>query len=68
VYTDPTITSGATKIKAQQILELRAALAPAYATATGHSATYATDPSLTTGTKVKAAHITELRALVLAIE
>jgi hypothetical protein len=62
-----TYTSDAA-IREEHILEMRAALAPAYLTATGTTATYATDPSLVSGTKVKAAHIAELRALVLAIE
>jgi M6 family metalloprotease-like protein len=66
--TDPTITPGMTTIKTQHIIEMRAALAPAYSVATGTTATYATDPTLVAGTKVKAAHIAELRALVLAIE
>jgi hypothetical protein len=59
---DPTIT-----IQAQHITELRAALAPAYLTATGTAATY-TDPSLGAGATVRAAHISELRAFVLSIE
>lgn len=65
---DPTITPGVTTIKAQHILQLRAALAPAYFNATATTATYATDPSLAAGTRVKTAHIAELRALVLSIE
>ena len=69
VYTaDPTITIASTNIRAQHITELRAALAPAYFNATGITATYATDPSLVVGVTVKANHIMELRALVLAIE
>jgi M6 family metalloprotease-like protein len=63
--TDPTITPGVTSIKAQHILEMRAALAPAYLTATGNTATYATDPG---AGAVKATHIEELRVLVLSIE
>jgi M6 family metalloprotease-like protein len=66
--TDPTIAAGATSIKAQHIVEMRAALAPAYFNAKGTVATYATDPSLASGTAVKAAHVTELRTLVLSIE
>lgn len=66
--TDPTLTTGVTTVKAQHIIELRAALATAYFNATGTTATYATDPSLSSGTAVKRAHITELRALVTAIE
>jgi M6 family metalloprotease-like protein len=66
--TDPTITPGLTTIKTQHITEMRAALAPAYSVATGTTATYATDPTLVAGTKVKAAHIEELRAFVLSIE
>ncbi|HUR82005.1 MAG TPA: IPT/TIG domain-containing protein [Thermoanaerobaculia bacterium] len=66
--TDPTITPGVTALKAQHIVELRAALAPAYFNATGTTATYPTDPALAATAVVKAAHISELRALVLAIE
>jgi hypothetical protein len=67
-YTDPIITAGVTKISAQHIVELRQALAPAYLAATGTTATYATDPSLAAGAPIKQAHISELRARVLAIE
>ena len=66
--TDPTITPGVTTIKEEHILEMRTALAPAYFSATGTTAIYATDPSLVSGTHVQAAHIAELRALVLSIE
>jgi len=64
-YTD---TAEVTTIKAQHIIELRQALAPAYLAATGTAATYATDPSLAAGAFIKQAHISELRARVLAIE
>jgi hypothetical protein len=67
-YSDPTITAGVTKITAQQIVELRQALAPAYLAATGTTATYATDPSLVASARIKQAHVSELRARVLAIE
>ncbi len=66
--TDPTITAGSTRIKAQHIAELRAALEPAYVNATGTPATYVTDASLAAGVTIKAAHISELRNLVLSIE
>jgi hypothetical protein len=66
--TDSTITAGSTKIKAQHVVEMRAALAPAYFNATATTATYATDPTLAAGVKVKAAHISELRNFVLSIE
>ncbi len=66
--TDPTITPGVTTIKTQHVIQLRAALAPAYFNATGNTATYATDPVLAAGQTIKAAHISELRALVLSIE
>jgi hypothetical protein len=55
-------------IKKEHILEMRAALAPPYFSANGSTAVYATDPSLESGAQVKAAHITELRDLVLSIE
>jgi hypothetical protein len=67
-FRDPTVTAGVTKVTAQHILELRQALAPAYLAATGTTATYATDPSLAAGARIKQAHISELRARVLAIE
>lgn len=67
-YTDPAITAGVTKISAQHIIELRQALAPAYLAATGTTATYATDSSLAAGARIKQAHVSELRARVLAIE
>jgi hypothetical protein len=65
---NPTITAGTTTIKAQHIAELRAALQPAYFNAVGSSPTYATDPTIVTGIKVKAAHIAQLRTFVLQIE
>jgi hypothetical protein len=67
-YADPTITPGVTFMKAQHIVELRQALAPAFLAATGTSPTYATDPSLAAGALIKKGHITELRSLVQAIE
>ena len=67
-YTDSTITTGITTVKAQHIVQLREALAPAYFTATGTTVSYATDPSLAAGVAIKQAHVSELRALVQAIE
>jgi M6 family metalloprotease-like protein len=67
-YADPTITAGVTAINALHIVQLREALAPAYLMATGTAATYETDPSLAAGALIRAAHISELQARVLAIE
>jgi len=66
-YSEPTITSGVTTIKAQQIVEMRTALAQAYALSTAPQAAY-TDPILVAGTLIKAAHIDELRTAVLVLE
>jgi hypothetical protein len=66
-YTPATLTSGATTVSAVQITELRAALNGAYS-ACGVALPIYTDPSLAAGTPIKAAHINELRAAVIALE
>jgi len=66
-YTNPTLVVGTTEIQAQHIVDLRTALAQAYAAAGITAPTY-TDPVLSGGILVKAVHIAELRAAVVAIE
>ena len=66
-YVDPTLGVGVTPVKAQHIVELRAALAQVYVNTRRTLPTY-TDPSLGPGVTMKAAHIAELRAAVIAIE
>lgn len=67
-FTDPTLTAGTTRIQAVHINELRTALAQVY-TARGLAVpTYTTDPTLSAGTAIKAAHISELRSFIVAIE
>jgi hypothetical protein len=66
-YTPASLTSGATLVSAVQITELRTALNGAY-TACGVALPTYTDPALAAGTAIKAAHINELRAAVIALE
>jgi beta-lactamase superfamily II metal-dependent hydrolase len=66
-YADLTLAAGVTPIKAQHFVDLRSALAQAYVIASRTQPTY-TDASLGPGVTMKAAHIAELRAAVLAIE
>ena len=66
-WTDTTLSAGSTAIQAIHITELRQALRDAYVAALMTPPTY-TDPSLGIGTTMKAVHVTQLRAAVLAIE
>jgi hypothetical protein len=66
-WTDATLTAGVSPIRAQHIVELRAALNDVYVLA-GRAAPDYTDPILGAGVTMKAAHILELRAAVIAIE
>jgi len=67
VWTDSTLTSGATPLKAVHILELRAALAEVYQKLMRPLPTY-TDPTIVAGQTVsKAAHVQELRSAVSAL-
>jgi hypothetical protein len=66
-YTDPSLTVRATIVKAQHIIDLRTALSQVYVAAGRTPPTY-TDPALGPGTTMRAIHITELRAAVIAIE
>jgi hypothetical protein len=66
-WTDPVLASGGSVIRAQHILDLRAGLSPVYAAA-GRSTPAYTDPALGAGTLMKAAHIGDIRAAVVAIE
>jgi hypothetical protein len=66
VWTDPTLTPGVTTVRALHIAELRTALTQVYAQEMMTAPVF--DPGLGQGLNVKAVHITELRAAVLAIE
>ena len=67
-WTDPVLRVGVTPVRLAHLLELRSALAAAYA-ARGRSAPTWTDPAPAPGTTpVRAAHMTELRAAVVALQ
>jgi hypothetical protein len=66
-WNDPSLPGGAMLIRAQHILDLRAALTGAYVAA-GLPPPLYTDPTFASGASVKAAHITEIRSAILAIE
>ena len=66
-WTDLVLRAGVTRVRRVHLLELRAALAEAYSAA-GRAAPRWTDPSPTAGTAIRAVHVTELRAAVLALE
>jgi hypothetical protein len=59
--------AGVTMITTQQLLQIRTALAEAYAAA-GVLAPNFTDPGLPPGTFIKAVHIKELRAAIVTLE
>jgi hypothetical protein len=61
------IVAGSTMIRASHITELRGALAAVYAAAARSGPVYS-DNGLTAGMAIKAAHVMELRAAVLALE
>ena len=65
-WNDPTLTPATTLIKTVHIIDLRTALAQAYTAAGATPPTYS-DPTIN-GIAVKATHIMELRAAVIAIE
>ena len=64
IWSDPMLTAGTSIVRAQHIVDLRMALSQVYAALSLPPPTY-TDPVLTT---IKAAHIEELRAAIIAIE
>lgn len=66
-YADSSLTAGAMTVRAQHILDLRAALAEAYVALSVSQPAY-TDPALGPGFGMKAVHIEELRADVIALE
>jgi hypothetical protein len=66
-WTDPSLVMGASQVRAQHVVDLRTALAQAYV-AMSRSAPVYSDPSLSPGVNVRAVHVSELRAAVLAIE
>jgi hypothetical protein len=64
-WTDPILVAGVTPMKAVHITELRSAVNAVYI-AKGQTAPTYTDPTLGSGTVVKTAHITDLRASAVA--
>ena len=66
-WTDAILTPGATPVRRVHLAELREALAEVYAAA-GRPAPAYTDPALPDGTVIRAAHLMELRAAVVALE
>lgn len=67
-WTDRVLRAGVTRVRRVHVLELRSALAEAYA-ASGQAVPRWTDASPPAGTTpIRAAHVTELRAAVLALE
>jgi glucose/arabinose dehydrogenase len=66
-WTDPSLSAGSTPIRTAHVLELRRALAEAYSAA-GRALPQYTDTDITSGSLVRAVHITELRAAVRALE
>ena len=67
-WTDPVLTAGVTPVRLAHLLELREALAAAYARA-GRAVPGWTDAGPVAGTTpIRAAHLMELRAAVVALE
>jgi extracellular elastinolytic metalloproteinase len=66
-WTDSSLSAGRGVVRVQHITELRTALTQVYV-ATGLSEPKFTDESLTAGMSIRALHITELRAAVVALE
>jgi hypothetical protein len=62
-----TLTGGTTIVQAQHIIDMRMALSQVYTAASVTPPTY-TDSVLSAGTTMKAVHIEELRAAIIAIE
>ena len=67
IWMDPVIVAGVTQVRVAHITAMRTALNGVYS-AQGRAAPVYVDPSLTPGMPIKAAHISELRAAVLAAE
>lgn len=65
-WTDPVIVAGVTAIKAVHVTQMRTAVIQAYQAA-GRAAPTFSDPLLSSLSPVRAAHIMELRAAVLAL-
>ncbi|MCY4505907.1 MAG: hypothetical protein OXG35_02930 [Acidobacteria bacterium] len=66
-WTDPVLIAGVTPVRLVHVLELRTALERAYA-ATRRSAPRWSDPTPVAATAIRAVHLTELRAAVVALE
>ena len=67
LWTDATLTTGVTLASAVHVTDLRTALDEVYTALTQTLPRYL-DPTLTAGLPIKADHITELRAAVVALE
>jgi len=68
-YTDPTLTVGATQVKAVHLTELRTALNGVYDAQGKTPPTYKEDPTIFPGqTAIKKAHIAEIRQAVKDVE
>ena len=67
LWTDPFLQAGVTRVKLVHLVDLRRALEAAY-TAVGRPAPVFSDAFPGPGTPIRAAHLTELRAAVLALE
>lgn len=66
-WADPTPVAKSTVVRAQHIVDLRAALAEVYVTR-GFVPPVYTDGTLSAGVTIRAAHIAELRAAMMAVE
>ena len=66
-WTDPTLVTGETRMLAQHLIDLRTALSQAY-TAAGQTPPSYVEMIEAGVTPVKALHIAELRAAVIALE
>jgi putative glycosyl hydrolase-like family 15 (GHL15) protein/Ig-like domain-containing protein len=67
VWADPSLVAGATLVRLQHLIDLRSALSAAYVAA-GLTPPNYSDPVLLPGSSIMAAHMTEIRAAVQAIE
>ena len=66
-WTDPILPGRVTPVRRAHLAELREALAEAYAAAGQPSPAY-TDAALSEETRIRAAHLMELRTAVVALE
>ena len=66
-WSDPALSGGSSTIRSVHVTQLRSALNDVY-TAAGRGLPSYTDPTLAAGQVIKAAHISELRDAVIALE